>query len=484
MGMTIEDLESMRRGHPAWRLLMADSAALTASFLNRMFVERGARAISEAELAEALDDEIFRLRQADPHAYPRTSRQYLADWSDNERGWLRRFYPPGSDEPTYDLTPACEKALTWLASLSERSFVGTESRLLTVFALLRQMVEGAQGNPEERIRHLTERRAELDAEIARVRAGDVDVLDDTALRDRYQQVAATARDLLADFREVEHNFRLLDRAVRARIASWDGSRGSLLDEVIGERDAISNSDQGVSFQAFWDFLMSQDRQEELNHLLEEVTRLPAITAPDRKLRNVLYDWLKAGDSAQRTVALLSQQLRRFLDDKAYLENRRVAELLRGIEAKALQVRDNQPSGPFADIAEARADVRMPMERQMYSPTVRTPLNTDPVVAGDDEFDTADLFGQVYVDPLVLRGHVARALVGRGQVSLGEVVRSEPLDSGLTELIAYFKIADDEGSAVFSEEERERIDWVDESEGRRMADVPLVVFTSGRDGGRD
>jgi Protein of unknown function (DUF3375) len=35
----------------------------------------------------------------------------------------------------------------------------------------------------------------------------IDLLDHSAVRDRYQQFANTARDLLAGFREVEENFR-------------------------------------------------------------------------------------------------------------------------------------------------------------------------------------------------------------------------------------------------------------------------------------
>ena len=27
----------------------------------------------------------------------------------NDKAWLRKFYPPGSDEPHFDLTPATEK---------------------------------------------------------------------------------------------------------------------------------------------------------------------------------------------------------------------------------------------------------------------------------------------------------------------------------------------------------------------------------------
>ena len=38
MSLDFDTLESLRRQHPAWRLLQADSAALVASFLHRVFV--------------------------------------------------------------------------------------------------------------------------------------------------------------------------------------------------------------------------------------------------------------------------------------------------------------------------------------------------------------------------------------------------------------------------------------------------------------
>lgn len=69
-------------------------------------------------------------------------------------------------------------------------------------------------------------------------------MDDTAIRDRFQQFIQGAHELLTDFREVEHNFRRLDRHVRERIALWEGNKGELLEEIMGERDAIADSDQG------------------------------------------------------------------------------------------------------------------------------------------------------------------------------------------------------------------------------------------------
>ena len=58
MPFDFDTLEALRRQHPAWRLLQADSAALVASFLHRVFVVPNRRVIHQAELASALDDTL------------------------------------------------------------------------------------------------------------------------------------------------------------------------------------------------------------------------------------------------------------------------------------------------------------------------------------------------------------------------------------------------------------------------------------------
>ncbi len=171
--------------------------------------------MAQADLAEALEDELFSLRERlGAEVFPKSAIEYLNDWANIEKRWLRKFYAQGSDEPHFDLTPSTEKAIAWLTTLTERSFVGTESRLFTLFELLKQMSEGSETNPQARIEELHKRRDDIDAEIARIVGGDIPLLDDTALKDRFQQFMALARELLTDFREVEHNFRGLDRRAR------------------------------------------------------------------------------------------------------------------------------------------------------------------------------------------------------------------------------------------------------------------------------
>jgi len=482
MSLDFATLDALRTHHPAWRLLRSDHAPLVAAFLQRAFVLPNVRVMAAADLAEALEDELYALRlQLGEAAFPKAAIDYLNDWATPEKGWLRKFYRAGTDEPQFDLTPATEKAIAWLSELSERQFVGTESRLLTLFALLQQMSEGSEADPARRLAELQKKRDEIDAEMLRVQAGDIPLLDDTALRDRFQQFMQGARELLADFREVEHNFRQLDRRVRERIALWEGSKGELLEQIMGERDAIADSDQGRSFRAFWDFLLSSRRQEELNALLDRVLALPAVaaTAPDPRMRRVHYDWMEAGEHTQRTVAGLSQQLRRFLDDQAWLENRRIMDILRSIEARALALRDAPPTGVVMRMAAAQAEIQLPMERPLFTPASR-PVITDLILqAGDADIDPSALFDQVVVDKVRLLRHIRHALQDKAQVTLRELVALQPLEQGLAELVAYLQIGSDAFAAVMDEDTLEPVFWQGQDAAggavSRRARLPRVIF---------
>lgn len=482
MPLDFDTLQALRQNHPAWQLLRAQHAPLITSFLERLFILTNRRVIAEPDLVEALEDELFERRQTlGDDAFPKPAIEYLSDWAATEHGWLRRFYPDDTDEPAFDLSPSTEKAIAWLNTLMSRKFVGTESRLLTLFELLRQISEGTDTDPVSRRAELERKRNELDAQIAEIDKGHLPLLEDTAIRDRFQQFTALARELLTDFREVEENFRHLDRHVRERIARWEGSKGELLAEILGERDAISNTDQGRSFQAFWGFLMSSDRQIELGTLLERVLSLPAVQElqPERRLRRVHHDWLEAGEHTQRTVATLSQQLRQFLDDQAWLENRRIMDIIKQVESLALDVRANPPAGKFTDIADTRPRLDLPMERPLHVPVVKPQINSDVLEGSSDDADTSNLFSQIVIDREALTRHARSALQQGEQISLGELIKTRPLEHGLAELVTWLQLADSEFHTVTDDEVLDTIFWqVTNDAGtsrQRQAQLPRILF---------
>jgi hypothetical protein len=477
---SLDEIAWLRDNSPAWRLLRADNAPLVLSFLHRVFVADNVRSISATELVGRLDDELYAISQREGEwggrRFPKSAKAYLDDWAAPEVGWLRKYYPDSTDEPHYDATPAIEKALQWTHSLGEREFVGTETRLKVIFDLLRQIVFGTEQDPEPRLAELRRQQVVIEEQIARIESGDMPMLDETAVRDRYQQFAATARELLADFREVEENFRKLDRQLREKIAGWHGGKGGLLDDVLGSRESIAGSDQGKSFQAFYGFLLSQARQEELSDLLDRVHSLAEIAERDTRLRQIHYDWLDAAERTQATVRQLSEQLRRFLDDQVWFENRRVIDVLRSIEGHALQFHEARNIPVTMELDAPSPTIRLPLERPLYAPVRKARLTSDTVQDADEETDPAALFEQVYVDPEPLRGGIRQALRGQPHVGLAELVARYPLKQGVAELVTYLSLQDEAFAIVYDEQHREQITWSAADGRERAATLPRVTYS--------
>ena len=469
------------RSHPAWRLLQADSAPLIISFLHRSYIMTNQRSIAAEELATRLDDYLHYLRESNgENKYPRKGRDYLNDWASGEQGYLRKYYPAASvgDEPLFDLTPATEKVIEWLSGFEQKQFVGTESRLLTVFRLLNEIAHETEVDPQLRITRLEQEKAELEREIDHLKAGQMAPHDPTRVKEKFLQAEDTARQLLSDFRQVEENFRSLDRGVRERITVSNSGKGQMLDDIFSEQDAITESDQGRSFKAFWSWLMSPSSQEELQTTLEKVLALPEVQSleHDELLGRIHFRLLEAGEKVNSTCAQLIEQLRHYLADQAWLENRRIMEIVREIEQSALAVRQSPPPDKlFSTLQPCKPEIELPMSRGLFRPAVRPVIDEIPE-EGQAEFDSTALYSQHYVDEQALRARIRHALQGRQQISLSELVKQYPVQKGLSEIVAYLNIASGSDHALINAEQDEVIDWLDDQGHRKEASMPEVVFT--------
>ena len=128
---------------------------------------------------------------------------------------------------------------------------------------------------------------------------------------------------------------------------------------------------------------------------------------------------------------------------------------------------------------------------MFTPSVKPRLADMALVAGEDDIDTARLFGQIVVDKARLRSAVQRALRRQPQITLRELLDAEPLHQGLAELVAYLELAhagDGSGAldalgglrSLVDETVIEPIRWLSRNaEGEavtREARLPRVIFT--------
>lgn len=181
---------------------------------------------------------------------------------------------------------------------------------------------------------------------------------------------------------------------------------------------------------------------------------------------------------QQTVAKLSGELRRYLDDKAWLENRRIMEILHRIEGQAIAIRDRLPDGAFMALDEMSPDIALVMERPLFAPASRPEIDDTPLAAAMEDIPADALFGQHHVDKQRLDGQIRRALQRRSQVSLSEVVAEHPLRQGLAELVAYMSIAAEDTAAVIDDDSRQTIFWTDDDGRQLQTKMPLVIFARG------
>ena len=476
--MNYETLSELRAGNAAWRLLAAPQTQLILAFFYQEFMAVSRRSIAEAELIGDLADFIYKVNQSgNEEKFNRPAKEYLEIWADPQHAWLRRFYL--KDEANYDLTSAAQKAIEWVLSLKRQRFVGTESRLRTVFDLLHQIVEGSEQNAEARLRYLEIEKRNIEREIEQVKAGKIEILDDVQIKERFLQAAATAQGILADFREVEENFRALERRMLDKIVTWTQGKGELLEEIFLESDGINHSEQGRSFNAFWKFLMRSSQQEDFQQTMDKVLHITSLDEATKEvdMTQINREWFTAASQVQSTIAVLSKQLRRYVDENYLSEEQRIYALLQNIEVKAVQVRSSLPRGTFMMIDAIAPDFELPMDRPLFVPPQHIQLQNQFLKIGKEEPSVEAMFEQVYVDKKILQQNIETLLQEKTSVSLAEVIAAYPLQQGLTELLSYMVLASKTADAGFSEHDFEEIVMKD-MEGRDLlTKLEKITFSS-------
>lgn len=192
--MEFSSAYSLYKNDKTLQILRAEHFPLLISFFHLAFKQQDRIFYSQQDLRNILGDFLFALEQQEILDYKNDPLDYLQQWAKN--GYLRRYYDVG-DEPVYELTPATENALKWLDDLNKQQFVGTHSRLLQLFSILKQLVNNT-ASPYERVKKLKEDRIKLDKEIEDAEKGIYEKTDDTRIREDYLLAEETAKRLLME----------------------------------------------------------------------------------------------------------------------------------------------------------------------------------------------------------------------------------------------------------------------------------------------
>ena len=289
----------------------------------------------------------------------------------------------------------------------------------------------------------------LTQRLENAKRGQIDRLSEIEVLDRFQQFEQLARMLVSDFRSVEYNLRDLDKGIRQKIAMWSGSKGELLQSVLENSDGIENSQQGRSVSAFSFLLLNPNLQDEVRGMIDELYELSFVKNInyDKNVKNVYRAWITGNEHIQKTMGALSKQLRHFIDDKVFLENRRILELIRDIEKKVIEGRllDNKDFkseciGLLLDLPAA--DINLPFERPLYTVKEKIRFDTRNIEEGGNDSNVDSLFDISSVDRAALTHNIRMLLSDSDEVSLSDVIDKYPLKKGLTELLTYFSVIDD------------------------------------------
>lgn len=463
---------------PAMRLLRGPNAAMVLGFLHRAFKRHLRVAVPEGELQAQLEGYLEELRQADANLYPGSAAEYLNRWCEDTHGFLRKYFGEDREEPLYELTSGTEKALLWLESLRQATFVGTESRLQIIFNGLDEIRKFASDDPNIRVARLNEEVTSLLAEIDRIHAtGQVKTFSAVEINERFALLLGTARELLGDFRLVEENFKGIARDIAERHALPGVTKGAIVGHMLESHDDLRQSDQGQSFFAFWELLVAEERRQAFEECLEHVMQLDQLDESLRSnllLRQLISHLLLEGQKVVGSHQRLSVNLRRVLDTTHLHERRKVLELIHEIQALALAAQDEAPEDDTFFDFEEFPDIYSGMTRPLWQASEATLLD-GPIEMADTELGLDELrrfrnLPQIQLQQL--RTNVQACLAHRPTATLQQVLEEFPPRYGMMEVLGYLIIAAQERRHFISNE-ASAIELA--SSRHQRWSVPLVMF---------
>ena len=238
----------------AIRLLHADHAPVLLAVLAEHF-PRGAEARPAEQLYQLMAEDFAVLR--DMFELPRTPQAYCNEWV--KAGWLVRKSGTKTTGETLEPSEQALTALQMMDSVSAPRSAVTASRVASISNALQALARDTDPDIDSRLRHLEAERRRIDAEMAQVERGELELPSPAAVRERVGDILGQASAIPGDFARVRHELEMLNSQLRRQLLDPDGSRGDVLDEIFAGVDLIGESDAGRSFNGFYSLVVDPER---------------------------------------------------------------------------------------------------------------------------------------------------------------------------------------------------------------------------------
>lgn len=478
--MTFEKIYQLLKLNTTVKLITADNAPLIISFLFKSFKQNqnstASNTILEKNLVALLTDFIFVINQ-DEVKFPRPPKEYLTTWTN--AGFLRKF-PSNNDEYLFELTPAAENSFKWIDSLEKPEFIGTDSRLKNLFEKLKELSIKTKRDYQTRFNELQAKQKAVEQEIEDLKNGKFDVLDDRQIKEQYFFIEETAKYLIADFKQVEENFRTIDRDFRKKIITTTQTKGKVLEDLFQQQDFLLETDQGKSFTAFWEFLLSQSKQDEFEKLIEEVLSIPVVQQIQKdsfSIDNIRNNLIDAGDKTKKTTNSLLEQLRKYLEHKSFFENKRIHENI----TEMLKILTQNEQTDFSKLSLLELDeiikIDLIVDRPLYNPPQKVKFVNKNFEEGKATSNNNLLFEQFEINMAELKDRIKTALKNKTQISFTDFLKEFEIQKGVAEVVAYIEIASKERNKHLLDENIYDIIDIKNAKTNKIftVKVPQIIF---------
>lgn len=466
---------------PSVRLLKMRSAEFFLVFVKSVFDEE--RAVGQEKLLMLLENQLDNQELLEEDASMERlvesndvkAKRLIKDWTD--RGFLTN-YQNEEGEIIYELSSHSNKVIDWIESLKKEDYIGTESKFKTLFSQLKELVEYSNEDREKRIELLCQRKEEIERQIERLEMGEeVEVYEDYQIEPRFNSLNKMAKELLSDFKEVDDNFKDIIKQIYQRQTDNEQKK-DLLSYIFDAYAELKNSQQGKSFYAFWEFLLSAELQKEWDELTDTLYKTledRQIEAKDMFLKEIKRHLFDAGEKVSKTNDRMSEKLSLIIRQNERSNVEATKQIIKDIKKLLIEVSKNKEKSD-ASLRYETIEINLPIERQLtFTPTREVEYMDKPqdsVIGINDLERIGKLYNPYYVDRKILRKRIDEMLKDNGQTTIAEVIANNSgIEKGLSELFGYIGILKEYKTAVSTEHTQ----YITFSEDKSI-EIPEIIIT--------
>ena len=481
--MDINQLVQTLNNSPSVKLLKMRSAEFFLAFVTSVFDEQ--MAIGEEKLQMLLEnwldnqhediiDEDINIETLGESNEAKAKR-LIKEWTDKG---LFANYQNEDGEIIYELSSHTSKVIDWVTSLKKEEYIGTESKFKTLFSQLKDLVEFSNEDREKRLELLRQKKEDIERQIESLEMGEeIEVYEDYQIEPRYNSLNKLAKELLSDFKEVDDNFKEIIKQIYKRQTDNEGKK-NILNYIFDAYAELKDSQQGKSFYAFWEFLLSSELQkewDELTDLLYKTLDKRNIDSKDKFLKEMKKHLFDAGEKVSKTNDRMSEKLSLIIRNNGNSDTQATKQVINDIKKLLLNTTQNKERNK-ASLSYEVVELNLPLERQLnLTPKQEIEYKNVPSEAslGITELERLDkLYNHHQIDRKILRKRIDIILRENTQTTLAEVIElNNGIEKGLSELFGYIAILK-EYKTVVSDDRKQEIAFSKD----KTITIPEIIIT--------